>query len=57
MISDLGLFRGQKIFYLFDFGDEWWLDIKLLKIDKESAHPIYPVIVDSEGETPEQYPL
>ena len=56
MISDLGLFRGQKIFYLFDFGDEWWFDIKLLKIDKELAHPIYPLIVDSKGESPEQYP-
>ena len=56
MISDLGLFRGQKIFYLFDFGDEWWFDIKLLKIDKELANPIYPLIVDSQGVPPEQYP-
>ena len=56
-IYDLGLFRGQKIFYLFDFGDEWWFDIKLLKIDKESVLPLQPVIVGSEGESPEQYPV
>jgi len=56
-IADLRLFRGQKIFYLFDFGDEWWFDIKLLKIDKESPLSPQPVIVGSEGESPEQYPV
>jgi len=56
-IADLRLFRGQKIFYLFDFGHEWWFDIKLLKIDKESPLPAQPVIVGSEGESPEQYPV
>ncbi|MBC8344159.1 MAG: plasmid pRiA4b ORF-3 family protein [Bacteroidetes bacterium] len=56
-IADLRLFRGQKIFYLFDFGDEWWFDIKLLKIDKESPLPAQPVIVGSEGESLDQYPV
>ncbi|MDP3011848.1 MAG: plasmid pRiA4b ORF-3 family protein [Candidatus Hydromicrobium sp.] len=56
-IADLELFKGQKILYLFDFGDEWWFDIKLLKIDKESPLPLKPVIVGSEGKPPEQYPV
>ena len=56
-IADLRLFRSQKIFYLFDFGDEWWFDIKLLKIDKESPLPLQPVVIGSEGESPEQYPV
>lgn len=55
-IADLELFKGQKILYLFDFGDEWF-DIKLLKIDKESPLPLNPVIVGSEGKPPEQYPV
>ena len=55
-IADLRLFRGQKIFYLFDFGDEWWFDIKLLKIDKETPLPLQPVIVDRQCKSPEQYP-
>lgn len=52
-----GFLGGQEIFYLFDFGDEWWFDIKLLKIDKETPPPLQPVIVDRQGESPEQYPV
>lgn len=54
-IADCRLFRGQKIFYLFDFGDEWWFDIKLLKIDKESPELSRSVIIESQGKSPEQY--
>lgn len=56
-IADLRLFKGQKIFYLFDFGDEWWFDIKLLRIDKESPQLSRPVITGRQGESPEQYPV
>ena len=56
-IADPRLFRGQKIFYLFDFGDEWRFDIKLLKIDKESPLLPKPVITSRQGDSPEQYPV
>lgn len=55
-IEDLKLFKGQKLFYLFDFGDMWWFDIKLLRIDKESPEYYKPMIIDSQGESPDQYP-
>ena len=54
-IADLGLFKGQKLLYLFDFGDEWKFDVELIKIDKDSPLPIKPVIVEAKGESPEQY--
>ncbi len=54
-IADLGLFKGQKLLYLFDFGDEWKFDIQLLSIDKNSVPPIKPIIVETKGESPEQY--
>lgn len=55
-IADLALYKGQKLLYLFDFGDEWEFDVELLSIDKKSALPIKPVIVEAKGESPEQYP-
>ena len=55
IIADLGLYKGQKLLYLFDFGDEWKFDVELLSIDKDSVLPIKPVIVEAKGESPEQY--
>jgi hypothetical protein len=54
-IEDLKLFKGQKLFYLFDFGDMWWFDIRLLSIDKELPMPSTPMIIDRQGESPDQY--
>jgi len=54
-IADLGLYMGQKLLYLFDFGDEWKFDVELLSIDKNSVLPIHPVIIEAKGGSPEQY--
>jgi len=31
-LSSLGLHKDMKFLYLFDFGDEWWFQIKVLKV-------------------------
>lgn len=55
-IEDMALYKGQKFYYLFDFGDMWEFDIDLIKIDKDMPLPIKPVIIETKGESPEQYP-
>ncbi|MFK7936044.1 MAG: plasmid pRiA4b ORF-3 family protein, partial [Saprospiraceae bacterium] len=55
-IGDLGFREGQRILYLFDYGDSWEFTIELVK--QESAETSLPqaVLVGSKGEAPEQYP-
>ncbi|MGM0366592.1 MAG: IS1096 element passenger TnpR family protein [Actinomycetota bacterium] len=55
-IADLKLFKGQKFFYLFDFGDEWWFELKLVDIDQKSPFPPRPEIIAQKGKSPQQYP-
>lgn len=54
-IADLEFYKGQKMLYLFDFGDEWKFDVELVGIDKEAPLPIKPAITGSKGEAPRQY--
>lgn len=54
-IADLQLYKGQKLSYLFDFGDRWIFDVELIGIDKETPLPQNPVITESKGEAPGQY--
>jgi hypothetical protein len=51
--------KGQKLFYMFDFGDSW-----LFKITKTSKQPHvpekgvkYPKVIEKIGKNPEQYPM
>lgn len=53
-IEKLGLSKGDKFKYLFDFGDEWVFQCKVLQILDEATPK--PVVVRSVGEAPEQYP-
>lgn len=55
-IHDVELYEKDKLYYLFDFGDEWWHEITLLKIDEAEKKATYPRIVKEVGESPEQYP-
>lgn len=53
-LKDLQLEPGQKFFYLFDFGDEWWHEIKVEDIcDPNNGK--YPRIIQSKGQSPNQY--
>ncbi len=48
---------GYKIYYHFDFGDDWLFEIKKSRKKKiESKQTKYPVLIESSGVNPEQYP-
>jgi hypothetical protein len=46
----------QKILYLFDFGDQWVFEVKLLSIREGEPDFNRPFVTKSVGEAPEQYP-
>lgn len=54
-IDDLGLYKGQKLYYLFDFGDMWEFEILLTNISKDTIIPPIPEIIEIKGESPDQY--
>ncbi len=54
-IGELELYEGQRILYLFDYGDSWEFNIVLEKIDSDGPLPLNPKIVEKKGKAPEQY--
>ncbi|MCL2323336.1 MAG: plasmid pRiA4b ORF-3 family protein, partial [Oscillospiraceae bacterium] len=54
-IGDLELYKGARIYYVFDFGDNWEFDIVVKEIDKNAPFPIDAEIVESKGKSPQQY--
>ncbi len=58
-IRDLNLCEKDKFYYLFDFGDDWWHELTVMKIEEASGLKDvkgYPRIIKSVGASPEQYP-
>jgi hypothetical protein len=53
-LDRLGLKVGDKLSYLFDFGDQWRVRLRVLEIRPASAGP-YPAILESRGEAPPRY--
>ncbi len=53
-LEKLGLSKGSVFKYVFDFGDEWRFQCKLLREIEEKTD--IPGVVRSVGEAPEQYP-
>ncbi len=53
-LEKLGLSKGSTFKYIFDFGDEWRFQCKLLREIEEKTD--IPGVVRSVGEAPEQYP-
>lgn len=53
-LSVLELCRGQKFTYLFDFGDMWWFDIKVLEIREGTVK--VPQVIKAVNDAPQQYP-
>ncbi|MDO8657307.1 MAG: hypothetical protein Q7K55_01105 [Candidatus Levybacteria bacterium] len=47
---------GEKLRFLFDYGDNWWFTIELLEIKSIKKDSKYPHIVKKVGKAPEQYP-
>lgn len=56
MIGEIGLYKKQRILYLFDFGDEWRFDIEVFDIEDSNIELLSPQITERKGEPPEQYP-
>jgi hypothetical protein len=54
VIGELGLYTGQKILYLFDYGDSWEFMAQLVAIDKEEELK-EPQVTEIKGEAPPQY--
>lgn len=53
-LAQLRLEKGQQFKFLFDYGDEWRFQCKVLQVlDEETTEP---VVVCKKGAAPEQYP-
>lgn len=53
-LDQAGLCKGKKFLYLFDFGDEWIFQCKVLRVVEGSIET--PTVIKEKGEAPEQYP-
>ena len=53
-LEQAGAVSGKKFKYLFDFGDDWIFQCRVLKeLNEITSHP---QVIRSKGEAPEQYP-
>lgn len=48
--------KGQKLFYWFDFGDDWKFEITLKDTKEKIPGVKYPIVIAEKGQQPEQYP-
>jgi len=55
-ISQVFVNRGEKILFLFDYGDEWRFSVELKEIRRTEEKESDPVILESTGKAPKQYP-
>ena len=52
-LDELGLEKGTKFKYLFDFGEEWLFQCKVLRYTDEVTKE--PLVLKSKGEAPDRY--
>ncbi len=55
-ISQAFINPGEKMLFLFDYGDEWCFAVELKEIRKAEERESEPVILESTGKAPAQYP-
>ncbi len=55
-ISEVWKNIGDKMLFLFDYGDEWRFAVELIGFGKKEAKITYPRVLKSAGKAPEQYP-
>ncbi len=50
--------QGMKLYYLFDFGDQWVFQINKTRHKDKTPEPgaTYPRLIEAIGKNPEQYP-
>jgi hypothetical protein len=54
-IGDLGLEVNDVFGYWFDFGDDWWHQVNVVRIDQQTPPGRYPQITRRVGNSPAQY--
>ena len=47
---------GDKMLFLFDYGDDWRFMVELVGVGEKEQGAKYPRVVKSVGKAPEQYP-
>lgn len=47
---------GDKMLFLFDYGDEWRFIVELIGFGEKEANIKYPRVIKQKGQAPEQYP-
>lgn len=55
-VSQAFMKPGEKMLFLFDYGDEWRFSVELKDIRKTEEKESEPVILESVGKAPVQYP-
>ena len=56
-LSDVYPLNGLKLYYWFDFGDNWIFEIrKARKVQHAESGRSYPRVIETHGPNPEQYP-
>jgi hypothetical protein len=55
IIGELGLVKGHRFAYLFDYGDNHVFTVKIEDIRPQAGPGKYPQVVAKQGEAPEQY--
>ncbi len=53
-LDRLGLAEGRRIAYVFDFGDEWRVRLRVQRVADDAGHPS-PRLLSSVGAAPPQY--
>jgi hypothetical protein len=56
LVGDLPLKPGGHMLFVYDFGDWWEFDVLLERVGPVDPDMREPVILESHGEAPEQYP-
>jgi hypothetical protein len=54
-ISSVGLKVDEAFGYWFDFGDDWWHQINVIKVSEEAPRGRYPKVIKRVGASPPQY--
>ena len=56
-LKDLYPLGRKKLYYLFDFGDQWTFEVRKMRGSKAPVAGVkYPRLIESVGPDPEQYP-
>jgi hypothetical protein len=53
-LGEVGLDQGQRIAYLFDYGDNWEVEVTVAEI-RDAGDASYPQVLERVGDAPPQY--